>query len=152
MSNAKHGDIPQEELDKTLARALGAPPMDRKFSFSVHRVMCHKARVSDLPADAATSVTVHDEIVGCHAELGSLVSTNRVGPFTVRLVRGREDASDVWQIVETICRDARVVILTYGSGDRARDVATRYAAVATEVDLASDFHPAAHFFGESRSR
>lgn len=35
-------------------------------------------------------------------------------------------------------------------GCEARDDAARYAADATEVDLASDFNPEAHFFGERR--
>jgi hypothetical protein len=33
-------------------------------------------------------------------------------------------------------------------GNHAREVAARYATVATEVDLASDLHPAAHYFGK----
>ena len=94
---------------------------------------------------------MYDAIVKRHAALGDLVSTRRVGPFVVRLVRTREGDSEVWRIVETDSRNQGVVLLTYGSeGDRAREAAARYAADATEGDLASDFHPAAHFFGERR--
>lgn len=148
--NAEDAAIPQETLDKILARALGKAldPKDQQ-PFSVHRIICHSALVSDLPGSLSTIVSVYDEIVKRHAELGSLVSTRSVGPFMVRLVCKREGANDVWQIVETSTRGEGVVILTYG-GNHAREVATRYATVATEVDLASDLHPAAHYFGECR--
>jgi hypothetical protein len=116
-----------------------------KSSF-IHRIICHRARVSDLPSDASTSVSVHDEIVDRREELGDLVSARSVGPFVVRLVRGRDDAADIWRIVEVNSRDGGVVILTYGSAEAA----ARYAANATEIDLSSDLHSAAHFFGEHR--
>ena len=144
--------ISQEALDGVLAHVLSAPsdpglePM-----FGVDRIICRKARISELPAGGSTNVSVYDVTVGRHEALGSLVSARRVGSFVVRLVRRREGDQDVWRIISTSSLDGRVVILTYASeGDRAFDAATRYAADATEHDLASDLHPEAKFFGERR--
>jgi hypothetical protein len=150
--STKDGVISQEVLDSILARALAVPPESSPEPlFGIQRNLCHRARVSDLPASASTSVSVYDEIRRSHAALGDLVSTRRVGPFVVRLVHDRQGGSEVWRIVETDSRNKRVVLLTYGSeGDRAREAAAQYAANATEVDLTSDFDPAAHFFGERR--
>jgi hypothetical protein len=146
--------IPQGALDKILARMRETPTEPEDWNpFFIHRIFCHKALVSDHPADASanTSISVYDAIRGTHAPLGSLVSKRRVGSFVVRLVLGREDASDIWRIVETNSRDERVILLTYGGPeDHAREAATQYAADATEVDLTSDQDPAAHFFGERR--
>jgi len=145
--------IPQEILDGLLARmSTELPKSEQMPLFSVHRVLCHKARVMDLPAGASTSVTVHDMIRKSRAALGNLVSSRSVGPFVIRLVHGRESNYEFWRIIETDSRNKRVVILTYDSGgDRAREVSAQYAADATEIDLASDFDPGAHFFGESRT-
>lgn len=153
--NTEDDAISQEMLNTinaNLARALASPSNpELEPLFSIHRIFCHKARVSDLPAGASTNVSVYDEIVKRHAALGSLISARSVGPFVVRLVYAREGYSEVWRIVENDSRNKRVVLLTYGSeGDRAREAATQYAANATEVDLTSDFDPAAHFFGERR--
>jgi len=155
MMNIEDDSLPQETLDEILARALAIPPEpgDQR-TFFVHRIICRQARVSDLPVNSSTSVstsvTVRDEIVERDAELGELISAHEVGPFTVRLVRGSEDAADIWQIVEANSRSGGIVILTYGSGDRAHEAATRYATDATEVDLTSDLDPGAHYFGEHR--
>ncbi len=152
MSTKDDDAISQEVLDGILARALAAPPNpELKPLVAIQRTFCHRARVSDLPAGASTSVSVYDEIRRSRATLGDLVSTRRVGPFVLRLVRGREGDFEVWRIVETDSRNQRVILLTYDSdGDRAREDAARYAADATEVDLTSNFNPEAHFFGERR--
>lgn len=152
--STKDDAIPQAVLDDILARARTAPPdPGLKPLVSIHRIFCHRARVSDLPAGASTSVSVYDEIRKKSVTLGDLVSTRHVGPFVVRLVRVHEKDLEFWQIVETDSRNQRVILLTYGSeGERAREAATRYAADATEVDLTSDFSPEAHFFGERRLR
>lgn len=144
-------DIPQAVLDGIAARLRSAPPdPGLEPLFAIDRVFCHRAQVY-FPAGTSTSVSVHDEIRRSHVPLGELVSSRRVGPFIVRLVRVREGDAEFWRIVETDSRNRRVVILTYGSdGDRAREASARYAADATEVDLASDFDPRAHFFGERR--
>lgn len=152
MSTKDDGAISQAVLEGILARALGAPPNpELKPLVSIQRIICHRARVSDLPAGASTNVSVYDEIRRKSAALGDLVSTRHVGPFVVRLVRAREEDLEFWRIVETDSRNQRVILLTYNSeGERARDAAARYAADATEVDLTSDFNPEAHFFGERR--
>jgi hypothetical protein len=144
--------ISQKALDSILTRALAVPPeSEPKLLFGIQRILCHRATVSDLPADASTRVSVYDAIRRIHAALGNLVSTRRVGPFVVRFVYSREGDSEVWRIIETDTRNKRVVLLTYGSeGDRAREAAAQYATDATEVDLTSDFNPEAHFFGERR--
>jgi len=148
----KDDAIPQAVLDSLLARALTAPPdPGLKSLVSIHRIFCHRARVTDLSAGTSTNVSVYDEIRKKHVGLGDLVSTRHVGPFVVRLVCVRERDLECWRIVETDSRNQRVILLTYDSeGKRAREDAARYAADATEVDLASDFDPEAHFFGERR--
>ena len=144
--------ISQEVLNSILAKALAGPTNpELEPLFGIRRILCHRARVSELSVGTSRHVSVYDEIVKRHAALGSLVSARRVGPFGVRLVHAHEDDSEVWRIIETDSRNKRVVLLTYGSeGDRAREAAAQYAANATEVDLTSDFDPAAHFFGERR--
>jgi hypothetical protein len=150
--STKDDAIPQAVLDAIFARALTAPPdPGLKPLVSIHRIFCHKARVTDLPTGASTSVSVYDEIRKKHAAFGDLISTRHVGPFVVRLVRVREGDLEFWRIVETDSRSQRVILLTYDSeGEHAREDAARYAADATEVDLTSDFNPEAHFFGERR--
>jgi len=124
---------------------------DSRPMVAIHRILCHRAQVSELTTGDRVSVVVYDAIRETSAELGELVSKRDVGPFVVRLVRMPSDGSDIWRVVETNSRNQRVTLLTYDSdGDRARDDATRYAAEATEVDLTSDFDPGAHFFGERR--
>jgi len=149
--STKDDAIPQAVLDSLLACALMAPPNpELKPLVAIQRTFCHSARVSDLPTDASTSVSVYDEIRGS-ATLGDLVSTRHVGPFVVRLVSAREGDLEFWRIVETDSRNQRAILLTYDSeGERAREDAARYAANATEIDLTSDFNPEAHFFGEHR--
>ncbi len=124
---------------------------DSRPMVAIHRILCHRAQVSELATGGTVSVSVYDAIRDTSAELGELVSKRDVGPFVVRLVRMPNDGSDLWRVVETNSRNQRVALLTYDSdGDRARDDATRYAAEATEVDLTSDFDPGSHFFGERR--
>lgn len=133
--------------DGTISRKT--PDPESRPPFSIRRILCHRARVSDLSAGASTNVAVHDLIRRSHTAIGGLIHTRRVGPFVVRLVCGSD--WDVWWVVEVDSRAQRVVLLAYGSeGDRAREAAAQYAANATEIDLASDFDPDAHFFGERR--
>lgn len=150
-------EISQEALDRILALTLAAPREDPDLAplFGIHRTLCRRARVSDLPAGGSTSVSIYDAIRRSHVALGGLISTRRVGPFVVRLVRWSEDDREAWRVVESSAGDPRVAILTYDSvtgpmDERARDAAARYAADATEVDLISDLDPDAHFFGQCR--
>jgi hypothetical protein len=149
--------LSQEVLDAILARALEAKdrPEDQPV-FSVHRDILPSWRVVDLASEGVGSarVAARDVAGGRSLELGALVGGRRVGPFDVRLVRARDadGQGDAWRVASARVRGGGVVVLTYASGSvSAREVATRYAEEATESDLASDFDPAAHYFGERRA-
>lgn len=133
------------------------PESEPRPLFSIGRILCHRAHVSELSGGASTSVSVYDTIRRTTAALGNLISTRSVGHFVVRLVRQCEQDIELWRIIETDSRNKKVVILTYDSAtceaptaERASHAATQYAADATEADLISDFDPASHFFGERR--
>jgi len=54
--STKDDAIPQAVLDNILARALTAPPdPELKPLVSIHRIFCHRARVTDLPTGASTN-------------------------------------------------------------------------------------------------
>jgi len=151
-------------INVNLARALEAGDRpENQPVFAVHREIFPNSRMVDHLVDGAVHVSVHNADSGRRLALGALVSARRVGRLDVRLVRvlDADAQGDAWSVVVAsprgeVARGHRkpspgVVVLTYSSGSaRARDVAARYAEEATEVDLTSDFDPAAHYFGERR--
>ena len=141
--------LSQDILNTILARALdpARPPRpEDQPVFSIHRTIFPNSRlIVENPSSTATAtVAVYNANSGRRLELGTVISTRDVGPFVIRLAH--EEQEDAWNLIEALTPREGVVVLTYSS----REIATRYVEEAAEIDLASDFDPASHFFGERR--
>lgn len=147
--------IPQRALDAILACAFAKEHPEETLGFSIQRTLFSGSQVVDCPAgDLVRVAVVHADQLR-FAVPGTLVESRSVGLFDVRLVHVRDEnlQRDVYRVVVARDRDVGVVVLAYlpiGDGDRAHEAAFRYAREASDVDLASDFDPQAHCFGERR--
>jgi hypothetical protein len=138
--------ISQEVLSTILASALDPERLPRSGDhpiFSIQRTILPSSQL--IVTDGRTTVSVYNAGSGRNLELGTLVGSRDVGSFSLRLAHETQEGT--WNLVEERSSGGGVVVLSYSS----REAAARYVEEATEVDLASDFDPGAHFFGEHRA-
>ncbi len=166
--------LSQETLNRVAARVTDPSlPQEEPLGFFIQRSLLPNTEVVERPGEALAGEVATSDVwlIGDRdsVALGTLSTPCRpVGPFDVRLALRGTGAEESWGVVVSRRGQKDTVALLYvplseprwwrrGSDltspawrDLARQAAAQYSQEATERDLASDFHPEAHFFGERR--